>query len=64
MMRKHNRPAEEQPAEEPKAAWEAMALTYVGDVNEIAMPGILKTGTTPDGGPTSFRDVGMGARRR
>jgi len=36
--------------EQPPAAWEPMQLTYVADVRDITMPGILKAGTQPESG--------------
>ena len=33
---------------EPPAAWEPMELTYVADVRDITMPGILKAPSAPE----------------
>ncbi len=37
-----------EPVEQPQSAWEPMQLTYVADVRDITMPGILKNGTAPE----------------
>ena len=38
------------PVEPPPTTWEPMQLTYVADVRDITMPGILKAGTAPESG--------------
>ncbi len=49
MEKDEQKQAEVPTDEQPPAAWEPMQLTYVADVRDITMPGILKGGTRPEG---------------
>ncbi|MDQ2805835.1 MAG: hypothetical protein M3Z04_02760 [Chloroflexota bacterium] len=48
MEKDAQKPLEPVPAEQQPATWEPMELTYVADVRDIAMPGILKAPSAPE----------------
>lgn len=48
MEKDAQKPLERVPVEQSPTAWEPMKLTYVADVRDITMPGILKAPSAPE----------------